>query len=205
METLGFGLVARTVSPNSTLSSEDVTNTAVFGAWSGISTTNGLQRWKPLATDDVSLKVHPPGDRTSITGEYDDEFSSFNPRATLSYRPNEDTNIYLNVSKGSKPGGFNGSVPLSATGGPDESFRAYEEEEAWNYEVGYKVRLMDGRMALNVAAYRTEADDQQFTLVVEHRPNQSTSIVDNLGKTGISGLEVEVEALVAENLTLKLG
>ena len=202
----GFGLVARTVSPNSTLSSEDVTNTAVFGSlewdindkWAATLEA----RW---ATDDVSLRVHPPGDRTSITGEYDDEFSSFNPRATLSYRPNEDTNIYLNVSKGSKPGGFNGSVPLSATGGPDESFRAYEEEEAWNYEVGYKVRLMDGRMALNVAAYRTEADDQQFTLVVEHRPNQSTSIVDNLGKTGISGLEVEVEALVAENLTLNLG
>ena len=58
---------------------------------------------------------------------------------------------------------------------------------------------------MNVAAYRTEAEAQQFTLVVEHRPGQSTSIVDNLGQTGISGVEVEVEALVAENLTLNLG
>ena len=203
---LGYGLVAREVSPNSTLSSEDVTNTAVFGAlewdfndkWAATLEA----RW---ATDDVSLQVHPPGNRSSVTGEYDEEFSSANPRVTLSYRPNEDTNIYLNVSKGSKPGGFNAAVPLSATGGPDESFRAYEEEEAWNYEVGYKARLLQGRMALNVAAYRTEAEEQQFTLVVEHRPNQSTSIVDNLGETGISGVEVEVEALVADNLTLNLG
>ena len=203
---LGYGLVAREVSPNSTLSSEDVTNTAAFGAlewdfndkWAATLEA----RW---ATDDVSLQVHPPGDRSSVTGEYDEEFSSANPRITLSYRPNEDTNIYLNVSKGSKPGGFNAAVPLGASGGPDESFRAYQEEEAWNYEVGYKARLLQGRMALNVAAYRTEAEEQQFTLVVEHRPNQSTSIVDNLGETGISGVEVEVEALVADNLTLNLG
>ena len=206
VETLGFGLVARTVSPNSDLTSEEVTNTAVFGAlewdlndkWAATLEA----RW---ATDDVNLQVHPPGDRSSVIGDYDEEFSSFNPRATLGYRPNEDTNIYLNISKGSKPGGFNGAVPLSATGGPDESFRAYEEEEAWNYEVGYKARLLDGRMALNVAAYRTEASEQQFTLVVEHRPNQSTSIVDNLGETGISGVELEVEALVADSLTLNLG
>ena len=206
VETLGLGLMARSVSPNSTLTSEDVTNTAVFGAlewdlndkWAATLEA----RW---ARDDVNLKVHPPGDRGTVTGDYDEEFSSFNPRGTLSYRPNDITNIYVNISKGSKPGGFNENVPLGATGGPDESFRAYEEEEAWNYEVGYKARLMDGRMALNVAAYRTEADEQQFTMVVEHRPNQSTSIVDNLGKTGVSGLEAEVEVLVAENLTVNLG
>ena len=206
VETLGFGLVARTVSPNSDLTSEEVTNSAVFGAlewdlndkWAATLEA----RW---ATDDINLQVHPPGDRGTVIGDYDEEFSSVNPRGTLSYRPNDNTNIYLNVSKGSKPGGFNGAVPLGATGGPDESFRAYEEEEAWNYEVGYKGRFLEGRMALNVAAYRTEAEEQQFTLVVEHRPNQSTSIVDNLGETGISGLEAEVEALVAENLTLNLG
>ena len=203
---LGFGLVARTVSPSSNLADEDVTNNAVFGAlewdinekWAATLEA----RW---ATDDVSLIVHPTGDRGSVLGEYTEEFTTTNPRATLSYRPDDSTNFYLNVSKGSKPGGFNANVPLDAAGGPDESFRAYEEEEAWNYEVGYKARLMEGRMALNIAAYRTEAEAQQFTLVVEHRPGQSTSIVDNLGQTGISGVEVEVEALVAENLTLNLG
>ena len=202
----GFGLVARQVSPNAPTGDEDVTNTAVFGAleW------DLNDKWAAtlearLATDDVSLIVHPTGNRSAVQGEYDDEFNSFNPRATLSYRPNEDTSLYMNVSKGSKPGGFNSNVPLSAAGGPDESFRAFEEEEAWNYELGYKARLLNGRMALNVAAYRTEADEQQFTLVVEHRPNQSTSIVDNLGKTGISGLEMEMEALLAENLTVNIG
>ena len=203
---LGYGLVAREVSANSTLTSEEVTNNAVFGAvewdindkWSATLEA----RW---ATDDVNLQVHPRGNRSAVIGEYDEEFSSANPRATLSYRPDEDTNIYLNVSKGSKPGGFNDNVPLGANGGPDESFRAYQEEEAWNYEVGYKARLLQGRMALNVAAYRTEAEEQQFTLVVEHVPNQSTSIVDNLGETGISGLELEVETLVNDNLTVNLG
>ena len=201
-----YGLTPRTVLPSAAMGEEEVTNTAVFGAleW------DLSEKWAATlearwATDDVSLVVHPPGDRSAVRGQYDEEFSSVNPRATLRYSPNEESNLYLNISKGSKPGGFNTNVPLGATGGGDESFRAYEEEEAWNYEVGYKARLMDGRMALNVAAYRTEADDQQFTLVVEHAPNQSTSIVDNLGKTGISGLEIEMETLLSENLTLNLG
>ena len=202
----GFGLVAGSVFPNSVLSDEDVTNTAVFGSveWdiSDLWAATLEARW---ATDEVGLVVHPPGDRAAVRGEYDDEFSSFNPRATISFRPNDDTSIYFNVAKGSKPGGFNDQVPLDAMGGPDEAFRFYEEEEAWNYEVGYKALLLAGRMALNVAAYRTEAENQQLTLVVEHARNQSTSIVDNLGKTSISGLEAEVEMLVSDNLRLNFG
>ncbi|MCY4164849.1 MAG: TonB-dependent receptor [Gammaproteobacteria bacterium] len=205
-ESLGFGLVGGTVAPNSTFDNDDVTNTAIFGGlewdlndqWAATFEA----RW---ATDDIQVRVYDTRDSSQLNTDNSAEFDSFNPRATLSYRPDDNTNLYLKVSKGSKPGTFNGEVPLGPDGQPDESFRAVEEEEAWNYEAGYKGRLMDGRMVLNVAAYRTEVTDQQLTTVIETANGGSTSLVDNVGETSINGLEVELQTLLTEQLSVNLG
>ena len=192
--------------PNGPVSDEQVDNTAVFAAfemdfnekWSATAEA----RW---AKDDITVRVYSSDERTMMTGDYGVDFTSVNPRVTLSYKPDGDTNLYLNISKGSKPGNFNADVPLDAAGNPDESFRAVEEEVAWNYEAGYKARVMDGRLALNVAAFRTEVSDQQFTTVIETGRGTTTSIIDNVGESQINGLEVEVQALVSDKLTLNLG
>ena len=206
-EELGIaGLVGGTVLPNSTFDNDDVTNTAVFGGlewdindqWAATLEA----RW---AQDDITVRIYNTSDINTLDSEHSEKFDSVNPRVTLSYRPDDNTNLYLNISKGSKPGDFNSEVPTGPDGQPDESFRAVEEEVAWNYEVGYKGRLMDGRMALNVAAYRTEVTDQQFTTVIETASGSSTSLIDNVGETEISGLEVEVEALLADSLTVNAG
>ena len=202
----GLGLMANTVLPNSTLDYEDVRNTGVFGGlewdfneqWTA--TLEG--RW---ARDEIDLLVFEPGNFASIDSQNGGEFDSFNPRLTLGYRRNEDENLYLNIAKGNKPGAFNDQVPLGPSGQPDESFRAVDEETAWNYEVGYKARLMDRRMSLNVAAFTTDVTDQQFTTVIETASGSSTSLLANLGETKVSGLEVEIEALVSENLTVNFG
>lgn len=205
-EALGYGLVAGTVAPNSTFDNDDVTNTAVFGGvewdindkWAATLEA----RW---AKDDITVRVYNTRDINMLDSEHKDEFDSVNPRVTLSYRPDDNTNLYLNISKGSKPGDFNTQVPIGPDGQPDESFRAVEEEVAWNYEAGYKGRLLDGRMTLNVAAYRTEVTDQQFTTVIETPTGGSVSLIDNVGETEINGLEVEVETLLTESLTLNAG
>ncbi|MYH34054.1 MAG: TonB-dependent receptor [Gammaproteobacteria bacterium] len=205
-ESLGYGLVAGTVLPNSTFDNDDVTNTAVFGGlewdindqWAATLEA----RW---AQDDISVRVYNTRDINMLNSEHKDKFDSVNPRVTLSYRPDDNTNLYLNISKGSKPGDFNTQVPVGPDGQPDESFRAVEEEVAWNYEAGYKGRLLDGRMTLNVAAYRTEVTDQQFTTVIETPTGGSVSLIDNVGETEINGLEVEVETLLTESLTVNAG
>lgn len=201
----GWGLVARAVSPNSTIEEDDVTNTAVFGAleW------DLNDQWSATlearyAKDDITVAIYELG-RAALRSEHDGEFDSVNPRFTLSYKASEDANLYLNVSKGSKPGDFNNQVPLGVDGNPDESFRAVDEEVAWNYELGYKSRLMDGRAALNVAAYLTEVTDQQFTTVIETPTGGSASLLDNVGETRVAGLEVDLEAAVTDKLILNLG
>ena len=205
-ESLGYGLVAGTVRPNSTFDNNDVTNTAVFGGvewdinekWAATLEA----RW---ATDDAQVRIYDTNDINQLNNSFEDEFDSFNPRVTLSYRPDEATNLYLNVSKGSKPGTFNNQVPTGPDGQPDESFRAVDEEEAWNYEAGYKGRLLEGRMVLNVAAYRTEVTDQQLTTVIETATGSSASLIDNVGETSINGLEVELQTLVNEKLSVNVG
>ena len=205
-ESLGFGLVAGTVLPNSTFDNDDVTNTAVFGGlewdindqWAATLEA----RW---AQDDITVRIYNTRDINLLNSEHTEKFDSINPRVTLSYRPADDINLYLNISKGSKPGDFNAQVPIGPDGQPDESFRAVDEEVAWNYEAGYKGRLLDGRMVLNVAAYRTEVTDQQFTTVIETATGGSASLIDNVGETEINGLEVEVEALLTDSLTVNAG
>lgn len=205
-ESLGFGLVAGTLAPNSTFDNDDVTNTAIFGGvewdlndqWAATLEA----RW---ATDDIQVRIYDTNDINQLNTDHSAEFDSFNPRATLSYRPDDNTNLYLNVSKGSKPGTFNAQVPTGPDGQPDESFRAVDEEEAWNYEAGFKGRLLDGRMVLNVAAYRTEVTDQQLTTVIETATGSSASLIDNVGETAINGLEVELQTLVSEQLSVNVG
>ena len=201
----GWGLVARTVSPNSTIDYDDVTNTAVFAAleW------DLNDKWTATAearaaTDEITLAVHEPGG-ASLRGRFESEFDSVNPRFTLSYKANENANLYLNIAKGSKPGDFNTQVPIGVDGNPDESFRAVDEEVAWNYEAGYKTVLMDGRTALNVAAYLTEVTDQQFTTVIETPTGGSASLLDNVGETRVAGLEVDLQTALTDQLVVNIG
>lgn len=201
----GWGLVARTVSPNSTIDYDDVTNTAVFAAleWD-LSDKWTATAEARAATDEITLAVYEPGG-ASLRGRYEADFDSVNPRFTLSYKANENANLYLNVAKGSKPGDFNTQVPTGVDGNPDESFRAVDEEVAWNYEAGYKTVLMDGRTALNVAAYLTEVTDQQFTTVIETPTGGSASLLDNVGETRVAGLEVDLQTALTDQLVVNIG
>ena len=201
----GWGLVAGTVSPNSTIDYDDVTNTAVFAAleWD-LSDKWTATAEARAATDEITLAVYEPGGAT-LRGRYEAEFDSVNPRFTLSYKANENANLYLNIAKGSKPGDFNTQVPTGADGSPDESFRAVDEEVAWNYEAGYKTLLMDGRTALNVAAYLTEVTDQQFTTVIETPTGGSASLLDNVGETRVAGLEVDLQTALTDQLVVNIG
>jgi outer membrane receptor protein involved in Fe transport len=122
----GQTVVAPVLTP---LTRDEIDNLAVFGGaeWDFIDswTASAELRW---ATDRISVRntqnypavCNAPDDFTK-------RFTSLTPRLTLSHRANEDSNYYLNVAKGTKPGDFNAKVPALANGCPDESFRAVDE------------------------------------------------------------------------------
>ncbi|MEO1203764.1 MAG: TonB-dependent receptor, partial [Pseudomonadota bacterium] len=189
-----------------TTAQDDVENQAIFGSlgydfseqWSG---TVELR----YAEDDITA-------RNSSGVVLNESFDSVTPRFTLSWHQNDDVNYYGSVAKGTKPGGFNAGV-LGNDVPPGEQqrlagFVSYDEEEAWNFEIGTKRTLLDGRMTLNAALFFIDWDDQQLTSAepftnTDGEPD-TTPLITNIGKTEIMGLEVFWNARLNENFDLNI-
>lgn len=128
------------------------------------------------------------------TGEMDGSWSYFTPRITLDWDANETTLYYLNIGKGAKSGGLNGSAE-----GEEMTF---DPEQNWTYEVGMKSFLFDSKLRFNIAAYYIDWDKQQvrdFSTLGNQENAVPAVIVTNLGKTEVKGLELDGRWQITEN------
>ena len=134
--------------------------------------------------------------------EFENTFKAFLPRATLDYKPNEDTLIYAVVAKGNQPGSFNTGAGLS----PEQQI--VDEESIWNYELGFRQQFMDGRGLFSANAYYIDWDGQVVQVTVE-RPLPlnglpPTAVINgNGGETRIFGAELEGSYEITEAVTLR--
>jgi iron complex outermembrane recepter protein len=110
------------------------------------------------------------------------------------YDLGDDTMVYASVSTGTKSGNFNG-----VNGTPEE--REFDDEDTLSYELGAKSTFLDSRLRLNSAIFYTEVEDFQFQ---QGLPDGGT-IVSNEAEVEVSGLDLQLEALPLENLTLTAG
>jgi outer membrane receptor protein involved in Fe transport len=122
------------------------------------------------------------------------------PRLSLSWHATEDVMIYSTVSKGNKPGDVNTANNLT------DVQREVEESNAWNYELGFKSTLMEGRATLNAAVYYIDWEEQQLTTTTSGADGTGAlSILANLGQTEIQGLEMDFTWKPTDNWNLYLG
>ena len=183
------------------LESNEIENIAVFGSL-GFDFSDFLTGTVELrySEDDITA--------TNAAGlVLNETFDSVTPRVTLTWHQSEEVNYYGSFAQGTKPGGFNADV-LSPNVPPDEqerlsNFIAFDEEEAWNYELGTKRIMLDGRMNFNVAVFFIDWDKQQLTSA-EPFTNamglpDTTVLITNIGKTEIFGFEVSMNTRVNEN------
>lgn len=126
--------------------------------------------------------------------ERERNFNAFQPKVSLAYQATEDAMIYTTVSRGFRVGGFNATT---STFGRD-----YNSEKLWNYEVGFKTAWLDNRLRFNGAAFYLDYKDYQ---VFQFDGDASAQILYNIPKVEIMGIEFDVDALLAEGLTLNLG
>jgi iron complex outermembrane recepter protein len=117
------------------------------------------------------------------------------PRFILAYKVNENLNLNAQVSKGFRLGGINDplNVPL-CTPQDLETFgdrETWEDETAWNYEIGAKSRILRGRGTFNVSAFYMDIQDLQATVTAG---SCSSRVIFNVPKARSMGAELEFAA-----------
>jgi outer membrane receptor protein involved in Fe transport len=142
-----------------------------------------LFRSRVRTSADIDVDVSVPL-ATSRVVSYARSFDGFSPKIALQREFANGSLAYALVSEGYRPGGFNTAGVTYLR--PERTF--FQADRLRNYEVGAKLRLFDGRMALRSAAYYDEWDDIQTD---QYRPT-GLSYTTNVGDARIVGLETEV-------------
>lgn len=122
---------------------------------------------------------------------YNDETtdSAFTPSGTLSYKFSDDVYGYVTATEGFKSGGFNIGVFQPA----------FEPEKIWDYELGLKSTLLDGRLQLNTAAFYYDYSNLQVAIV-----EGVQVIIQNAAKAKLYGGELQLIAAPTKALRLDL-
>ncbi len=114
------------------------------------------------------------------------------PRVMAAWAVTDGTTLNAQVSKGFRLGGINDPLneplctpqDLQTFGGND----TWDDEELWNYEVGSKSVIADGRGTFNVALFYQDISDLQATLTAG---SCSSRIVYNVPEAHSAGVEFE--------------
>jgi iron complex outermembrane receptor protein len=117
------------------------------------------------------------------------------PRVIATYKLSDAIQLNGHVSQGFRLGGINDPLNLpvctpqdrATFGGRD----TWDDEKVWNYEVGLKSRLWQGRGAFSAAGYYLDVRDLQATVTAG---SCSSRVVFNVPKARTRGVEVEFEA-----------
>jgi len=131
--------------------------------------------------------------------------NGFAPRLILSYKTSDKMTINAQASRGFRLGGINDplNIPLCTpedlvTFGGREN---WDDETAWNYEVGTKSRVMGGRGSFNLALFDMEISDLQATVTAG---SCSSRVIFNVPKARSRGVEVEFSGAPNENFDFSI-
>lgn len=115
-------------------------------------------------------------------GQADQRFDSVDPRLFLSYKLDENWNVYASVAKGFRSGGFNSvNAAIPSSFGP---------EKLWSYEVGTKFRTLDGALSGEIAGFVSRYSDMQVSTIAS---SIGLSYTGNVGRAHIKGIDWSLE------------
>jgi iron complex outermembrane receptor protein len=174
--------------------------TATFG---NLSLTGGLRYYHfeedkeqvfdgIFAHDNTGTQIVSQPGSTSADG--------YAPRFIASYKVTPATNLNVQIAKGFRLGGINDplNIPLCSAddlvtfGGRE----AWDDETAWNYELGSKSLIMGGRGSVNVTAFYVDITDLQVSVTAG---TCSSRVVFNVPEARSIGAELEFGLAPTEN------
>ena len=133
-----------------------------------------------------------PGDRIKSTLAE----NNFSFRGGIDYKPNSDTLLYANISRGYKAG----SYPTLASA----TFVAYQpvtQESVLSYEAGFKLSMADRKVQLNGAVFYYDYTNKQIRGKIVDPIFDVLDILINVPKSRVLGAEAELTVKPARGLT----
>jgi outer membrane receptor protein involved in Fe transport len=123
--------------------------------------------------------------------------SPLSPKLVMEFRPNGTALWYAGVTNGYRSGGVNSRIywwcreviPVT-----------YQPDEVWNYEVGSKQTLLDGRMQLDASVFHMRWQQMQNPVSL----GCDTSYIANVGGAISNGFDLGLQALAGSRTRLSL-
>jgi iron complex outermembrane recepter protein len=126
-------------------------------------------------------------------------------KVTASYTPTEDMLLYATVSEGFRAGFLNRPGGYTSKDGLYTVPYQFGTDDLTNFEAGWKVDMMDGRMRFNGSVFMAQIDGLQTTIFDPSIANLFFS--DNAADAEVTGLEADViwAPKSVEGLTISAG
>lgn len=126
-----------------------------------------------------------------------ESWTNWQPKVGLQWFSSENTQWYASYTSGFRSGSYNVRTPAGTT-----DLRPADEETTDAYELGLKTTFMDEKIRFNAALFRNNISDfQEISQQVTANSELIQTLV-NAGEAQTQGLELEVSALLTENLVL---
>lgn len=174
-------------------------------------TKKDVYDWGYTVFDGVTFNADGTPDyessRTTIKGSSKE--NGVNPKFNLTYELSKSKLIYVTAAKGFRLGGVNdivnsylSSAELISLGYADGKQPAnYGSDYLWNYEMGYKGSLANGKLITNVAVFYNDWKNLQQTKAL----TSGYSFISNVGNARSYGFELEVRGKVTNEIEISGG
>jgi iron complex outermembrane receptor protein len=196
---IGYWVNPATWDPNNTFWHESWDLIGIVPNWAASGSmyqANALNNTMGSLAEDFPDRI-PGTDNT-----YAAKWSKGTWKVGFDHELNEQWFIFGSIATGFKAGGFGDKVDTCECG--NLTAFPYAPEEATNFEVGFKARLLDGKLNLLGNAFHTKYDDMQRTLwaIVGKSASSNrdigTLLTTNIAEAEINGIELEFDWLAWE-------
>jgi iron complex outermembrane receptor protein len=132
----------------------------------------------------------------------------FSPRFILSYDVNPDFHVNAQVARGFRLGGINDPLNDPICSASDRTLFGsirktnWEDEKAWNYEIGAKTQWNGGRITFNSSVFYSDIENLQANV---DAGSCSSRIVVNVPEAHTFGVEAELFAKPNDNWDFGIG
>ncbi|MEX1146843.1 MAG: TonB-dependent receptor [Sphingomonadales bacterium] len=156
-----------------------------------------------LSHDRKSISYEQTDESGGVVGavapyERADSWTELTGDVTLSYRPGDQSMVYVKAARGYKAGGFNDGLG-------SEDNPSFGPEFVWSFEGGVKATFADNRISTSLAVFHMLWDDIQisgFDTVDRDGELVFGVFTGNFGKAKSSGVEMDIQMRPFDGLEL---